>query len=243
MSVCATVSAASLSPSGAVGPQLLQQLRGQILRGELAPGSRLSEAEVAAAFGISRQPVREAFIKLAEDSLLGIRPQRGTYVSRIKIDSVLAARFVREAVEADIVRIVAANPPDALLADLDELVTSQAKAVEQADPEEFIALDEAFHRHLAEAAGQASGWDILQPLKTQMDRVRHLNVRRFPQVVLLGQHRAILAAIKEQDAGRAETLMRNHLRQILIDLPVVAAELPDFFEPSGGGATPGASVT
>ena len=90
-----------------VGPQVYRSLRERIIRGELEPGGLISEAEIARAFSISRQPVREAFIKLAEEGLVEIRPQRGTLVRRINIASVMDARFVREAVEADIVKIVA----------------------------------------------------------------------------------------------------------------------------------------
>src|SRR5690554_5571253 len=74
--------------------------------GRPVPGTRISETELAAAYEVSRQPVREAFIKLAEEGLLAVRPQRGTFILRISIPAVLTARFIREAVEADIVRHV-----------------------------------------------------------------------------------------------------------------------------------------
>jgi len=64
-----------LDQSDRVGPQLVRILRMQIIRGLLAPGTRMSESETAALFSVSRQPVREAFIKLAEEGLLEVRPQ------------------------------------------------------------------------------------------------------------------------------------------------------------------------
>ncbi|PRD44897.1 GntR family transcriptional regulator [Phyllobacterium phragmitis] len=221
----------------AVGPQLWRAIREWILRGELLPGARLSEIDVANVFGVSRQPVREAFIKLAEESLLEIRPQRGTYVSRIRISAVTSARFVREAVEADIVRLVAVQPSDELILDLERLLDAQRLVAEGPDPQGFLILDEQFHRRLAEAAGQGSGWEILQPLKTQMDRMRYLNARHFPRDRLITQHADVVSAIRERDPDAAEAAMRGHLRQILDDLPVMAAALPDFFEPRGGPVT------
>lgn len=218
----------------AVGPQLWFVVREWILRGELPPGSRLSEVDVAGLFGVSRQPVREAFIKLAEESLLEIRPQRGTFVSRIRVDAVMSARFVREAVEADIVRLVASRPTPQLLSELDTLLQAQERVMDGAEPQAFLALDEQFHKRLAEAAGQAKGWQIIQPLKTQMDRMRYLNARHFPHDQLIAQHSQVVEAIRAGDPDAAEAAMRGHLRQILDDLPVMAKALPHFFEVEEG---------
>src|SRR5690606_12460740 len=96
----------TLDSRAAVGPQLYRMLWDRIVRGDLVPGTRLSEVDIAAVYGTSRQPVREAFIKLAEASLIEVRPQRGSYVRRIDPAAVMSAQFVREAVEADIVRRV-----------------------------------------------------------------------------------------------------------------------------------------
>lgn len=212
-----------------VGPQIVRRLRDRILRGELPPGSRLSEVDVAAFYGISRQPVREAFIKLAEASLVDVLPQRGSYVSRIDLSAVLAAQFVREAVEADIVRRVAQFVGPATLRDLDDILAEQMEATNASDPLPFMALDDTFHRKLAEVAGQGAGWDFLQPLKTQMDRVRHLSAQQFPRRTLVQQHKQIVDAIRQGDVDAAERNMRLHLRQILEDVPVVAAAYPEFF--------------
>ncbi len=213
-----------------VGPQLFRLLRGRIVRGELAPGTRLSEGDVAAFYGTSRQPVREAFIKLAEASLIEVRPQRGSYVSRVDVSVVLAAQFVREAVEADIVRRVAQQADAAALHDLDGILAAQMEATAGSDPQPFMALDEMFHRKLADIAGQGAGWDFLQPLKSQMDRVRHLSAQQFPRRALVQQHKQIVEAIRRGDPATAEHNMRFHLRQILKDVTVVAAAFPEFFD-------------
>jgi GntR family transcriptional regulator, rspAB operon transcriptional repressor len=213
-----------------VGPRLYRLLRERIVKGDLVPGTRLSEVDVAASYAVSRQPVREAFIKLSEESLVEIRPQRGTYVSQINVAAVMSARFVREAVEADIVRILAARPKEGFLRELDDLILRQRATVEDDDPATFIQLDERFHRLLASEAGQGASWDILQPLKTQMDRVRHLSAKQFPLRQLLSQHEDVVQTIRNGDGDGAEGAMRSHLRQILDDLPAVIAALPAFFD-------------
>ena len=212
-----------------VGPQLYRILRERIIRNDLVPGTRISEADTAADFNVSRQPVREAFIKLAEEGLLEIRPQRGTIVRKISMDAVMDARFVREAVEAEIVRLLASKAGPELVGELRKQLARQKKAA-VGDPLEFMQLDELFHRTLAEAAGKSYAWSIVEDIKAQMDRVRHLSVQRFPNDALVRQHMAIVDAIAKGDAAASEKAMREHLRSILNDLPEICRTRPEFFE-------------
>lgn len=109
----------------------------------MPPGSRISETEIAAAYSVSRQPVREAFIKLAEELLVEVRPQRGTFVSLISVPAVITARFIREAVEADIVRRVAEGADAAALRVLDARMAEQIALPAEAPGEEFMRVDES----------------------------------------------------------------------------------------------------
>jgi DNA-binding GntR family transcriptional regulator len=215
-----------------VGPQVYRSLRERIIRGELEPGELISEAEIARAFSISRQPVREAFIKLAEEGLVEIRPQRGTMVRKINIASVMDARFVREAVEADIVKIVAERCDPRVIASLHRQIETQRKVAHQ-KAGEFLQLDEAFHRMLAVAADKAHVWSIVNNVKAQMDRLRHMSfVMGSAAELAVDQHLAIVEAISKGDASGADEAMRVHLRQILCDLPAMAELRPNYFENS-----------
>jgi GntR family transcriptional regulator, rspAB operon transcriptional repressor len=208
---------------------LHQDLRRRIIRAELPPGARLSETEVARGFGASRQPVREAFIRLAQEGLVDVRPQRGTYVRRISVEAVAQARFVREAIEADVARTVAERCDAALVAGLRRQIAHQAAA----DTDAFLPLDEQFHRTLFEAAGAAYAWRIVDDAKAQMDRVRWLSTARMPnRDALVAQHTAVVDALEARDAAAAEAAMRAHLRRILGDLAVMRETMPDFFDPA-----------
>ena len=218
-----------MDQSAPVGPQLLRLLRGKVVHNDWVPGAQLSEAEVAKAFGVSRQPVREAFIKLAEEGLVEIRPQRGTFVRKISASAVLDARFVREAIEADVVRLVAQAPDPATLQELGRLIEAQRKVAGN-DPRAFVPLDDAFHRTLAQAAGRNYAWSVIESLKSQMDRVRQLSTRKFPMARLIAQHEAVVAAIAAGDPAGAEAAMREHLRAILTDLPLIRESLPEYFD-------------
>jgi DNA-binding GntR family transcriptional regulator len=222
--------------AGAIAPRVLQALREAIVQGDLLPGATLSEAEVARQLGVSRQPVRESFIKLQEAGLLSIRPQRGTVVQRISVDTVIDARFVREAVEAAVVREAAEARPAGLATRLKALIAAQEKAAARADAPGFLRLDECFHRAMADGIGRGFAWAALEGIKAQMDRVRFLSFEgATPLAELIRQHRAIVAGIEAGDPDRAEAALRRHLREILASLPRIAEAHPDYFEPTTAG--------
>ena len=115
-----------------MGAQLHRILRAAIIRGELSPGQAISEIEMSKRFSISRQPVREAFIKLGEERLIEVLPQRGTYVRKISVKEVLDARHLREIIEVSIAREVALTRDADLIARLRQNIAAQ-RAVEPGD--------------------------------------------------------------------------------------------------------------
>jgi len=218
-----------LEQGAAVRPQLHRFLRDRIIRGDIAPGARISESEIASAYAVSRQPVREVFIKLAEENLVEVRPQRGTFVSLISIPAVLTARFVREAVEADIAHRLAGIADAAMLRRLDGCIAEQRALSCDSPGEEFMRLDEEFHRCLADLLGQAAVADHLEGLKIQMNRVRHISTRQLSRSKLVAQHGDLVEAIRARDPRRADIAMRTHLREIIADLPGIVAAQGDCF--------------
>lgn len=221
-----------LSSAEAVGPQVYRILREQIIQAELTPGERISESEIAKSLSISRQPVREAFIKLSEEGLVQVLPQRGTYVTRISTASVMDVRFVREAIEADIVRQVAAEHATATIEVLRDQIARQ-KQVSHDDRAAFLRLDELFHHTLAAAAGRAYAWSVIESVKAQMDRVRFLSVDDIQINRLIEQHERIVDGIAAGDVSEAEQALRTHLREIVKSLPEIARSRAEFFDGAG----------
>ncbi len=222
-------SAWGLDPRASITPQITRILRERIIHNDLKPGDRISESELARRCGVSRQPVREAFIRLVGEGLLEVRPQRGTIVTRIDYVAVLDARFLREAIEADIVRILATEPDAALVAELRRQVGLQ-HALDGDDPGRFMRLDEQFHRTLAEAAGKVRAWKQIEGLKSQMDRVRYLSFGEFRVDALVAQHRALVGRIEGGDVPGADSAIRIHLREVLKDLPQIIEANARFFD-------------
>jgi DNA-binding GntR family transcriptional regulator len=213
-----------------VGNKVFDAMRQAIIQLQLRPGDPLSEAEMARRFGVSRQPVREAFIKLAEVGLVEIRPQRGTSVVMISRREVENSRFIREAIEVAVGR-KAAQEADPRFHDLlDALVERQRAANRAGDHVEFLRLDENFHQVLAQAADCEHAWRLLENLKAQMDRVRYLSLSdATPIETLIEQHAVIAESIRRRDPDAAEAALRQHLSEILTSLPKLAEAHADWF--------------
>lgn len=221
---------------GNVRQRLYQVLRQSIIRMVLAPGQALSEKEIADTFGVSRQPVREAFIRLSESGLLEVRPQRGTYVVRISREAVMEARFVREAVEAAVAKSAAKHGLDELVLDeLNELIERQRRCAPPKDYARFFQLDEEFHRTLSLGAGHDAAWRVTEEVKAQLDRVRYLSIpESTPIPKLTDQHQLIVDAIAQQRPDAAEQAMCAHQREILHSLPELMRRFPDMFDIPAG---------
>jgi len=213
-----------------MGTYVFDVLRQAIIQLRLKPGNALSESEIAKQLGVSRQPVREAIIKLAEAGLVEVRPQRGTYVLLISKREVETARFLREAIEVAIAR-KAADACDAKAAEALRASIRRQKETERSGVyTEFLRLDEEFHQTIARAADCESAWKVLEGLKAQMDRVRFLSIpMATPVRTLIAQHNAIAEAIIAKDADAADAAMKVHLREILKSLPKLSADHPDLF--------------
>lgn len=220
----------ALEPTKPLAPQLIALLRRRIAAIDLPPGSALSEKDIAAQFCVSRQPVREAFIKLSEAGLVEIRPSRGTWVMKISVREVCNARFVREAIESDLARHAARLATPQQVAALQELIDRQRAASEAGDFAGFNALDETFHGAITDTLGNDFALRIVDSARFQTDRVRLLSLpNATPMKVLIGQHQAILDCIARRDGEGAAEAMRRHLREILLALPSIAAAHPEYF--------------
>jgi len=213
-----------------IGHRVFEALKLAIVQLQLRPGNLLSESEVAKQLGVSRQPVREAFIKLADVGLVEVRPQRGTFVVLISRQDVENARFIREALEVAVVRKACIEAGEEAVAELRDIIKRQFEASAMGDHALFLRLDETMHQTIAKSVNCEYAWRVLESLKAQMDRVRYLSMPlATPVDTLILQHEAIIEAIAAKDADTAERVMREHLSEILTSLPKIAAAHPDMF--------------
>lgn len=186
----------------------------------LKPGDPISEKEVAARYGVSRTPVREAIQRLADERLVEIYPQSGTFVARIPYDDLPEAMIIRKALETASVRLAAEKATRSQLLALATIVEQQREAAEANDRGAFHRADEAFHAKIAEVSGFPGIWRQVLQVKVQVDRYRRLTLSqqgRMAQVI--ADHERILAGIAAGNADDAERGMAHHLDAVLPDAP------------------------
>jgi DNA-binding GntR family transcriptional regulator len=210
-------------------------LRRQVLTMELPPGAALSENELAATLGVSRTPVRESLILLAEEGLVQVFPQVGSFVSRVDPVKVADAQFLREAVElAALDDLPEVLDPD-VVSDLRSNVEQQRE--DGIDLEEFFALDEAFHHGLLRLSGHANAWATVVAAKGHLDRARRLGLYDVSSPgVFVHQHADILDAVTRGDVQQARTAMRAHLRAVFDDVERIRARSPELFSSNSTSA-------
>ncbi|MCV0395140.1 MAG: GntR family transcriptional regulator [Rhizobiaceae bacterium] len=196
-----------------IAKQIAEALKDAIVWLDLKPGDGISESEIASRFGVSRQPVREAFIQLADQGLLRVRPQRATEVVRISVRDVLNATFVRMALEVALSRRAALASGGVGKDHFEDVLARQETAVQADDYKAFQALDDEFHRMIATLAGKDHVWRLIDHQKAQMDRVRYLSLG-LGMAQTVEEHRRIVEPIMAGDGEGAERAMEEHLSKI-----------------------------
>ncbi len=209
---------------------VFDELQTRILSLDLPPAAKLSEADVAQQFGISRQPVRDAFYRLSLLGFLDIRPQRVTRVTRISATAILVARFLRTSAEVEMVRRACSVITEDDIAGLQCEIDAQAKAIENGDLGGFKRHDDAFHYGICAACGLGPVWASIAESKAHTDRVRTLSIKVGSQEAL-DDHQAILDAIAAREPDRAGHMVRRHLDRILGVMEELRRSDPDWFAP------------
>ncbi|MEV7088557.1 GntR family transcriptional regulator [Streptomyces sp. NPDC093085] len=205
-------------------------LRERITSLDLEPGAALSENELAEELGVSRTPVRESLILLADEGLVDVYPQMGTFVSRIRLRDIASAQFVREALECAALTDAVQRATDDDLAELRHLLDEQTAAERRDDMEGFFRLDERFHARLMAASGHGDAWPVVSNAKTQLDRARRLSLPLTQQLtILVGQHRAVVDLLARRDGPGALDALRSHLRLVFSDIETIRARHPELF--------------
>ncbi len=210
--------------------RVVEALRDEIVTMALKPGDVISESDIAGRYGVSRQPVREAFIRLAQQGLLLIRPKRATVIKKISPDGVRQSRFIRESIEVEIIRRLASQPGETVGTVLAGLIADQDVASSAGDSRRFHILDELFHRSLARLAGVEYAWQLIDDHKMQLDRVRYLTLGVSSSQRAIAEHRLIAEAVEKGDPLAAEAAMRDHLARAEVLLAQTIEDFPDYFE-------------
>ena len=198
---------------------------------KLVPGTKLSEVEVARQFDVSRQPVREAFIRLANLDLLQVRPQRATEVRRFSESALRNGRFIRMAIEIEVLRRACTRPAHAFDKRFEANLRQQEKAIRAGKVERFHDLDHEFHELICLAADCEFAYATVAATKSQVSRLCMLSLADSDELLETHEdHRGLHECIREGREASAVTLMRHHLSRIDKVLESVRESHAEYFD-------------
>lgn len=196
---------------------------------ELKPNDIINEKEIASSLNISRTPIREALIELVKNGLVHIIPQKGSYISKIDYKIIEESRFLRLAVELEILKMVCVNIPDIYIAKLHSNILQQELSINLDDISTFINLDNEFHKFLFESVDKQWSYYIISSQMAYFDRYRFLIVKALKTQKIVSEHKEILEAVSNHDYHTAEDVMKIHLGKNEIEKESILQLHPDFF--------------
>ena len=187
--------------------KVYQQVARWIIDGTMVPGEKLNEGEIAAYFSVSRTPVHEALMLLAEHHFVEVLPSRGSFVSRLSLAEADAIYEAISALNGVLTGLACGKRTEADLADLAEINRQFDRALREGDSEGILRLDDAFHLRIAEIAGNPYLEKYLRQLQMHITRFEHIFLRdEADRQHSTQDHLAIIQALSAGDKARAAAL-------------------------------------
>lgn len=199
----------------AIKDQIVASLRQEIIDGDLVPGQKVSESKLAARYGVSRTPVREAIKQLEIENLVTVERRRGTFVKRLSIRDVMDLYEVREGLEMIAAKLCAQRADNRIISELDVVLDDMESLVRAGDREQYLERDRALHTLIFDGANNPRLVDHYQLLTNHIARdvlgtiVTGVEGRMARS---LAEHRKIVQAITLRDGASAERHMREHVQ-------------------------------
>ena len=193
--------------------RVYQSFKRDIITGIHPPGEALSEKDLAARYNSSRTPVREAALRLQQDNLLRVIPNRGYFVTKISVQDLIQLYEYRTAVECACAELAATKGMNPELMDsLEKLAHTEYKIDDRNSYNNFIASDTAFHIGIAQSARNQLLLQATETVRCQMERIMYaaIDIGYYGELPVR-EHCEILAAINDRDSQRARQLMYAHI--------------------------------
>ncbi|WP_068808545.1 GntR family transcriptional regulator [Thauera phenolivorans] len=193
--------------------EVAERLRERIFSHELPPGTWVDEQALALQYGISRTPLREALKVLASEGLVKLKPRRGCYVTEISARDLDEVFVVMALLEGECAATAARTADAAALQHLQEIHAELEAAAAAPDINRYFEANQAFHVALQQIADNRWLIHVVEDLRKVIKLSRHHSLSAEGRLeASLAEHREILDALLARDAGRAEALMRSHIR-------------------------------
>jgi len=191
---------------------VFETLREAIIAGQLRPGERLMEVQIAEELGVSRTPVREAIRKLELEGFVIMVPRKGAYVSDMSIKDVTDVFEIRRALEGLAAELAAERMTEDELEELERLLVRTAETTARLDVLSTVDMDTGFHQVIYEASRNEKLSNMLYHLREQIQRFRTQSLSRPGRLRrVLVEHQGIVDALKQRDTDLARQLAEGHI--------------------------------
>ena len=217
-------------PRESGGEYALRTIKENIINLELAPGSQISENELATEMGLSRTPVREALIELSKVKIVDIQPQKKSTIPLIDYDMVEESRFVRDLLECAVVELDCEMASADDLERLNENIRLQNLYLDDFYSGQLMSLDNQFHGMLFEIAKKPQVFGLIQNISLHFDRVRTMALSSVKNTKIVQDHMDLVDAIRRRDPKAARELMELHLNRYDIDAAALRTAYPQYFK-------------
>ena len=208
----------------------LRRIKHSIIHLELAPGSMVSENELAARYGISRTPVREALIELGKAQIIEIFPQKGSRVSLIDYNLVEEASFMRRVLETAVAEELCHLADELDFSHAHEILRLQKFDLQHPAPTRTFDLDNQFHAELFRLCHKSRIHSLIDSVTTHFDRVRTMSLFVISYDRIVRDHYAIIEAIERKNVEEARAAMTRHLSRYKFDKEVLKQKYPGCFK-------------
>lgn len=191
---------------------VFEHLRNSILNGDLKPGERMMEVQLAEQLGVSRTPVREAIRKLELEGLVVMVARKGAYVADISVKDILDVLEVRSVLEGLAASLAAERMTEDELDELELISYHFKRCVENGDKEGMIEKDRQFHDRILYSTRNPKLIQIAQGLQEKVHRFRITYFSEYTRSLeIMSEHQAILEAIANRDAATAQKEAQLHV--------------------------------
>ena len=218
---------------------IAERIRAAILEHRLAPGAKLTEAQLCEVFGVKRGPIRQALSLLATDRLVDLEPNRGAFVASPSLQEVHEVFEMRRIIEMAVVERIAQGHGMRRLKSISATIGKERRAFESHDFSSWIRLSGEFHTELAALTGNTVLCECLSGLVARSTLISALYESLGKSSCSFEDHEDILAALDAGDAAKAGDLMAQHLRDVelkMLERPARGAVDVNMDEMASGGA-------
>ncbi|BCQ23066.1 GntR family transcriptional regulator [Caballeronia sp. NK8] len=210
----AAPNAAVAAPNGANAESIAENIRAAILEHRLAPGAKLTEAQLCEVFAVKRGTVRQALAQLSNERLVDLEPNRGAFVASPSLQEVHEVFEMRRIIELAVVERIAQGHGTRRLKSISATIGKERRAFESHDFSSWIRLSGEFHTELAALTGNTVLCECLSGLVARSTLISALYESLGKSSCSFEDHEEILAALDTGDATKAAGLMAQHLRDV-----------------------------